>query len=52
MNILAINTTGKFAEIVCKNQTTTNRVKMENAFSEHIMPCIFDCLNKSKLTIE
>ena len=52
MNILAINTTGKFAEIVCKNQTATNRVKMENAFSEHIMPCIFDCLNKSKLTIE
>lgn len=52
MKILAINTTNKLAEVVCKNQDKIYKCKMDSSFSEHIMPSVFDVLNKSKLSVD
>ena len=52
MKILAINTTNKLAEVVCKNCDKTYSCKMDSSFSEHIMPSIFDVLNRSNLNIK
>ena len=51
MNILAINTTNKLAEVVCKNQNKIEKCKMDSSFSEHIMPSVFDVLNKANMQL-
>lgn len=51
MKTLAINTTNKLAEVVCQNEDTIYSCKMDSSFSEHIMPSIFDCLDKQNLNI-
>lgn len=51
MNILAINTTTKVAEIVCGNKDKNISENINGTFSEHIMQSIQSVLSKSTLNI-
>lgn len=51
MNILAINTTNKFAEVVCSKDGSVVQNKIDNAFSEHVMASLTKTLDESKLEI-
>lgn len=52
MNILALNTTNKLAEVVCSANGKTSSSKMDGAFSEHIIPAIVDALERADCTLE
>lgn len=51
MNILAINTTNKLAEVVCSGNNKIGLSKINGAFSEHIMGAVTNSLNSAKLNI-
>ena len=51
MNILAIDTTSKIAQVVCKKGDEIVQIKVSGAFSEQIMGAIDETLEKSNLDI-
>ena len=51
MNILAIDTTSKVAQVVCKKGDEIVQINVSGAFSEHIMGAIDEVLEKSNLDI-
>ena len=51
MNILAINTTNKLAEVVCKTKNGTKSSPVNGMFSEFLMPSIDDILQQCNIDV-